>query len=114
MRTLIAVFFTLMLAGTAAFGQATPPSEPKGIQDNSFLVEEAYNQEDGVIQHISALQRSIGGGWVFSETDEWPLRTAKHQLSLTTQVSHSGDFPGSGAGWADTVVNYRYQAIGSG
>ena len=23
------------------------------IQDNSFLVEEAYNQEDGVIQHIS-------------------------------------------------------------
>src|SRR5437867_10915261 len=29
-------------------------SEPlaKGIQDNSFLIEEAYNQEPGVVQHI--------------------------------------------------------------
>ena len=27
----------------------------KGIQDNSFLVEEAYNQEPGVVQHISNL-----------------------------------------------------------
>lgn len=26
------------------------------IQDNSFLIEEAYNQEDGVVQHISAFQ----------------------------------------------------------
>ena len=29
-------------------------SEPlaKGIQDNSFFIEEAYNQEPGVVQHI--------------------------------------------------------------
>jgi hypothetical protein len=29
-------------------------SEPlaKGIQDNSFFIEEAYNQEPGVMQHI--------------------------------------------------------------
>ena len=24
----------------------------KGIQDSSFLIEEAYNQESGVVQHI--------------------------------------------------------------
>jgi hypothetical protein len=31
-------------------------SEPlaKGIQDNSFFIEEAYNQEPGVVQHICA------------------------------------------------------------
>ena len=32
------------------------PIEPAPIQDNSFLVEEAYNQEDGVIQHISFVE----------------------------------------------------------
>jgi len=25
----------------------------KGIQDNSFLIEEVYNQEPGVVQHIA-------------------------------------------------------------
>jgi len=30
--------------------------EPKKIRDNSFLLEEAYNQEEGVIQHIQSLQ----------------------------------------------------------
>jgi hypothetical protein len=32
-------------------------SEPlaKGIQDNSFFIEEAYNQEPGVVQHIFKL-----------------------------------------------------------
>jgi hypothetical protein len=105
----------LILFATAAFGQTSSTPEPKGIQDNSFLVEEAYNQEDGVIQHISSVQRSIEtGSWVYSETDEWPLRTIKHQLSLTTQATHSGNYKGSGVGWGDTVINYRYQAFGSG
>jgi hypothetical protein len=34
-----------------AEGPLPVPASP--IQDNSFLIEEAYNQEDGVIQHIS-------------------------------------------------------------
>jgi hypothetical protein len=85
------------------------------IQDNSFLIEEAYNQEDGVIQHISTFQRLTNtGDWVYTQTDEWPLRTIKHQLSLTLSGTHAGDFAGSGAGWGDTAVNYRYQLVGSG
>ena len=31
------------------------------IADNSFLVEEAYNQEPGVVQHISTFSRPDGG-----------------------------------------------------
>jgi hypothetical protein len=110
--------FTVLLAMTflllgSALAQQTATDEPKGIQDNSFLVEEAYNQEDGIIQHIFAFQRTAdSGSWVLSETDEWPLRTIKHQLSLTLQAAHSGGF--QGAGWGDTLINYRYQAIGSG
>jgi hypothetical protein len=113
MRTLIALFITSILAIGTAAAQANTPSKPKGIQDNSFLVEEAYNQEDGVIQHIFAFQRTAdSGSWVLSETDEWPLRTIKHQVSLTLQGTHTGGLPG--AGWGDALINYRYQAIGSG
>lgn len=88
---------------------------PGPIQDNSFLIEEAYNQEDGVVQHISYFQKLTNtGDWVYTQTDEWPLRSYKHQLSLTLSGTHSGDFQGSGAGWGDTAVNYRYQLVGSG
>ena len=34
---------------------------PPGIQDNSFLIEEAYNQDPGVVQHISGFQRDTRG-----------------------------------------------------
>lgn len=83
------------------------------IQDNSFLVEEAYNQEDGVVQHISFFQKqATSGDWLYTETDEWPLRTVKHQLSFTFQGAHSGSLASSGIG--DTAINYRYQLVGSG
>jgi len=88
---------------------------PPPIQDNSFLIEEAYNQEDGVIQHISTFQKVTNTGqWAYTQTDEWPLRSLKHQLSLTLSGTHSADFAGSGAGWGDTTLNYRYQLVGSG
>jgi len=85
------------------------------IQDNSFLIEEAYNQEDGVVQHISSFERLANShDWVYTQTDEWPLRTNKHQLSITLAGNHAGSFTGSGAGWGDTALNYRYQLAGSG
>jgi hypothetical protein len=85
------------------------------IQDNSFLVEEAYNQEDGVVQHISSFERLTNShDWVYTQTDEWPLRTLKHQVSVTLAGTHAGSFAGSGAGWGDTALNYRYQLVGSG
>ena len=34
-------------------GKETPP-----IQDNSFLIEEAYNQEFGMVQHINTFSRA--------------------------------------------------------
>jgi hypothetical protein len=105
----------------APFGPVTTtqavsaPDRSSPIQDNSLLVEEAYNQEDGVIQHITFFQKLAStGDWVLTQTDEWPLRSLKHQLSMTVAATHSTDFPGSGTGWGDTAVNYRYQLVGSG
>ena len=91
-----------------------PPADSQApIQDNSFMVEEAYNQEDGVIQHISSFQRLANSkDWVYTFTDEWPLRTQKHQFSTTFVAAHAGEFGGVGVG--DTAINYRYQLIGSG
>jgi len=39
---------------------AQPAAAPAAIEDNSFLIEEAYNQEAGVVQHISTFARQPG------------------------------------------------------
>ncbi|HEX8906904.1 MAG TPA: transporter, partial [Longimicrobiaceae bacterium] len=80
------------------------------IQDNSFLVEEAYNQERGVVQHISNFVRDRGGDWAYTLTQEWPLWGQKHQLSYALPLLHAGGQTGIG----DVFVNYRYQLVGDG
>lgn len=88
-------------------------SDERPIQDNSFLIEEAYNQENGVVQHISTYTRSWQTGeWVYTFTQEFPVRGIKHQLSYTLPVMGLSKPPGTGVG--DVALNYRYQAIGSG
>src|SRR5215471_12650711 len=126
MRPLFLLFFVLsasflVLAETTRFSTSpmiSPPESeaapPSPIQDNSFLVEEAYNQEDGVIQHISFVQPTSTGDLVYTQTDEWPLRSLKHQLSLTVGLNHSAAYAHSGPGWGDTAINYRYQLLGNG
>jgi hypothetical protein len=80
------------------------------IQDNSFLIEEAYNQERGVVQHISAFERADGGDWAYSFTQEWPLGGIRHQLSYTIPVEN---IEGFGTGLRDVALNYRYQLAGN-
>ena len=57
------------------------------IQDNSFLIEEAYNQEAGVVQHISAFSRAEGGAWLYTFTQEWPLGGIDHQRPLLAALT---------------------------
>lgn len=77
--------------------QAAAPPPP--IADNSFLIEEAYNQEPRVVQHISTLMR-FADQWAYSFTQEWPVRSQRHQLSYTVPVT---------TGLGDVAINYRYQ-----
>ncbi len=86
------------------------------IQDNSFLVEEAYNQEFGVVQHIQNFQRYWNSkDWTYTFTQEWPVDAQpRHQLSYTLAALHAGDQPTSGAGFGDVILNYRYQLLGNG
>ena len=79
---------------------------PFEILDNSFLVEEAFNQERGVFQNIFGFQRN-DGAWDFAFTQEWPVPSQQHQLSYT--LPFAGVSGTSGLG--DVLINYRYQAL---
>lgn len=102
----------LVLLAPAAVGAQTtgaaPAAEP-GISDNSFLVEEAYNQDPGVVQHINTFRRARDKSWAYTFTQEWPAPSQRHQLSYTVAVLGARD---AGTGLGDLVMNYRYQAIG--
>lgn len=101
----------LLLAAMVPF-QAMA-EEPKKIQDNSFLLEEAYNQEDGVVQHIQVFQYDKKSkGWNYKFTQEWPVPTQAHQLSYDIPVEHIKDASsGNTTGIGDIQLNYRYQAV---
>jgi hypothetical protein len=94
----------LLLAPGWVAAQTAP--EAPGIADNSFLIEEAYNQEPGVIQHISSFTRFGEGAWAYSFTEEWPAPSQKHQVSVTLAMLEVGEHYGFG----DVALNYRYQA----
>ena len=103
MKTILALLVASPLAALAAEGP---------IQDNSFLVEEAYNQEEGVVQHINTFQRFRNSGdWVYTFTQEWPVGGLQHQFSYTVPVVHPSD---SRSGIGDIALNYRYQLLGDG
>src|SRR5437868_4914478 len=107
----------LAAAAVAARGQ-TPEKEPShpphAIQDNSFLVEEAYNQEEGIVQHINLFQRSIRTGeWVGTFTQEYPFPGIRHQLSYTVPYQRLETSAGKVSGLGDLAINYRYQWIGN-
>ena len=81
------------------------------IQDNSFLVEEAYNQEEGVVQHINAFQyMRKSRQWQYTFTQEWPIFSQAHQFSYSIPVIHKSDDSGS-TGLGDVALNYRYQLV---
>src|SRR4029077_13711588 len=79
----------LLLAAAAVTAAGQTPEEkpshpPHAIQDNSFLVEEAYNQEEGIVQHINLFQRNVRTGeWIGTFTQEYPFPGIRHQLSYT-------------------------------
>jgi hypothetical protein len=117
---------TLLLVALAA-GLASPlsslraaekaPRPVDGIMDNSFLVEEAYNQGPGIVQHILTgfygVNRMSGPddkAWEFSFTQEWPLFSQTHQVSYTVPYSVVEAGGQSSDGVGDLLLNYRLQA----
>lgn len=90
--------------------QEKDPRPAAGLQDNSFLIEEAYNQEAGVVQHIMGLRRQ-NGAWSFAYTDEWPVRSQTHQFSYTVPYLWLHNDGNGARGLGDIQLNYRFQAL---
>jgi hypothetical protein len=113
-RSLLTFLALTVFLGAGFAQDSAPQKQPKDepiIQDNSFLVEEAYNQNYGVVQHIQTFQREwFSHEWAYSFTQEWPVDAApRNQLSYTIPVVHFG---GAGSGVGDVALNYRYQVLG--
>lgn len=114
MSILVILFITILLL----FSIISTGDAQEGILDNSFLIEEAYNQESGVVQHILNLVFSWDkvSGNSFSETEiaftqEWPLFSQKHQLSYSIPVMFLGGSGTSTEGISDIALHYRYQFL---
>jgi hypothetical protein len=114
MRLLAPLLLLALCAACLHAQSAAATGEPPPIQDNSFLIEEAYNQEPGVVQHINTFQRLRGGPWVATFTQEWPVPGQAHQLSYAIAWQRVEGEAGRRTGLGDLAVNYRYQLVGSG
>jgi len=110
------LFIFFAMAGLS-FVQAAEERPIDVISDNSFLIEEAYNQEPGVVQHIfTALYNNDTRrrGWGFGFTQEWPVFSQDHQFSYTVPSYHIVDGADRVYGIGDILLNYRYQALEEG
>lgn len=95
----------LLVAATAA-AAAQAPQPP--LRDNSFLIEEAYNQEPGVVQHVGTFALGRIDGWALGFDQEWPLGGMRDQLSVSLGLLDTGtDFR-----MGDIELSYRRQLVG--
>src|SRR5687767_9441055 len=109
-RSLAAFITPLMALASVSGAQGPSLALPVPIRDNSFLVEEAYNQPWGVVQHVSTFQRVRNAiGWGATFTQEWPAPSERHQLSYTVPIQRSPTLTGLHTGIGDVMLNYRYQ-----
>ena len=106
MRKFISVII-LLLIFISSFSQEKK-EYADAIEDNSYLIEEAYNQEARVVQHISSGYFK-GKDFLYTFTQEWPVAGVKHQLSYTIPYSFINSNSINGVG--DVLINYRYQIL---
>lgn len=97
-----------LLLSTSVLAAQDQDADAPYTEDNSILLEEAYNQEFGVVQHI-ALATFSGPrhrDLAFEVTQEWPFATQRDQLSYTLTLIRPD---GRSAGTGDFAVHYRRQ-----
>jgi hypothetical protein len=95
----------------AQIAESSSGGYSQAIEDNSFFLEEAYNQEERVVQHISTGTLSFvpQTQLLYSFTQEWPIGGRKHQLSFTVPLSLLP--PDNTGQFGDVLVNYRLQML---
>lgn len=98
----IALYFSALL-GTAQAAEV--------VEDNSFLIEEAYNQEPGVLQFIQSYQyMDPAHEWTYNFTNEIPITDQTHQFSYVIPVMKLNGVEDE-TGIGDVLLSYRYQMV---
>lgn len=77
-------------------------NQPMSIEDNSFLLEEAFNQSPGIIQYTASAKFHHGTAALNFEF-ELPIRGESHQLSFSIPAKVFQ----SNTGMEDLVFSYR-------
>jgi hypothetical protein len=117
-RPIVGALMIMLLAADAFAQQPSPVPPPVPgeaakkweIIDNSFLVEEAFNQDPTMVQNIVGFLR-VGQSWAFSYTQEWPIGSVRHQFSYSIPALNSESSTG---GVGDVMINYRFQVMEEG
>ena len=110
---IVAAVLLVITSVVQAYAQpsgASVPAEPFQITDNSFFIEEAFNQEAGIFQNIVGVLHDGTSQFALGFTQEWPAPSMKHQLSYTLLLARLDHETGFG----DVLVNYRYQLFEEG
>jgi hypothetical protein len=93
------------------------PAYAEVFEDNSFLIEEAYNQDPGTVQFIQSYQmtkvNSNQETGLYTFTNEMPVGGLAHQFSYAIPFMTSKTSGSSDSGIGDVVLNYRYQLLHS-
>jgi hypothetical protein len=120
-RRFFALLGALLSTAVGLTARAEDARPIDGITDNSFLIEEAYNQDPGVVQHIFTAVYSEDNdndpqrrGWSFGFTQEWPIFSQRHQFSYTIPFSFTREERDHQDGVEDILLNYRLQALEEG
>jgi hypothetical protein len=98
-----------LLVSIASCVVAQEPLRP--LEDNSFLLEEAFNQEAHVIQHIftAIFNQQPSRALTINFTQEWPVGSQLHQFSLSVPATLMRE--GGTSGLNDVLLNYRFQLV---
>lgn len=117
----------LIFSNSVAYGQEDVISSlPKkgsylywgqlAFEDNSFLFDEAINQEKGIMQYVSNLyfDNVNGGNLLYNFTQEIPVGGEQHQLNYSIlyhidRVTPTGQ---RSSGFGDIAIGYHYKVSG--
>ena len=88
-----------------------PENKKPVIEDNSFFIEEAHNQEAGVVQFINSCIIEPGK-LTYNFANEIPLRGTKHQISYAISYASVSDSGINTHGFKELMLNYRYELLG--
>jgi hypothetical protein len=106
---LSALVASLILASLPSGAFAFNNQPVAKIEDNSFLIEEAYNQDEGIVHTVQNFFIWDDRSWNYLFTQEWPVPNVTNQLSFSVPVNHDDESSVTGLG--DMALNYRYQAL---